>query len=151
PGGTCPSYVAQNATDVETAPAIAWAGSYLVAWQKVSSPAGASGADVFGQRLDTGANPVGGALTISSAANDQGAVALAGDGASTFFAAWTDGRVDASNQDIFGTPVTTSVVVSNGTLLSFGTPEQRSLGVASSGSDYLVVWQDVRTGSSYDI
>jgi hypothetical protein len=130
------------------APGIAWGGSnFLVEWNDSTETN-----DIVAKRVsDTGAVLDAPARLISSSSDWQMAPATAWNG-SVFLVVWEEYRgIDAS--DIYGARVDANGVVLDpaGLVISAATSSQRSPAVASNGSDFLVVWKDVRGGSYYDI
>ena len=124
-------------------------GQALVVWEDIRN--GAS-TDIFGSRVDaTGAPLDGGNLLVSTVSNTQETPAVASNG-TLYLAVWRDYRSDSLG-DIYGARVT-----ANGTLLDpagfvicNAGNYQLTPRVASSGGDFLVVWQDFRNGVHDDV
>jgi len=123
--------------------------NYLVAWQDFRS---GSDDDIYGARvtqagvvLDTGG------IAISTATDYQDRPAVAFDG-TNYLVAWDDLR-GGVQFDIYGARVTQAGVVldTGGIAISTAAGAQRMPAVAFDGTNYLVVWQDYRSGSSFDI
>ena len=130
-------------------PAVAFDGAnLLVVWEDARSGSGFT--DIYGARVTPGGtvlDPSG--LVISQSANDQGSPALAFDGAN-FLVVWED---DRSYAEIYGARVTPGGTVLDpaGFVISQAADAQLFPAVAFDGSNFLVVWEDGRSGSSCDI
>jgi hypothetical protein len=137
----------------QIAPAVAWNGTdFLVVWQDYRSDPCCGSYDIYGARVSGAGSvldPAG--LAISTAANDQRAPAVAWKG-TDFLVVWQDLRSDADS-DIYGAHVSSagSVLDSAGIPVSTAANDQRAPAVAWNGTDFLVVWQDRRSGNTYDI
>jgi hypothetical protein len=139
------SFAISLAADSQCSPAAGSDGvSSLVVWEDDRN---ANGWDIYGARV----TPEGEVLdstgiVISLAAGDQLSPAVGFDGAN-FLVAWQDGR---SGMDIYGARVTPQGVVldSSGLVISQAENDQVSPAVAFDGANFLVVWQDVRSGRS---
>jgi len=130
-------------------PSIAWNGSkYLVVWSG-NETYSATDYDIRGWFLDSNltkltAQP----MNICQVTMDQSKPCAASNG-SNFLVAWEDRRSAVSPyyySDIYG-----AIVSSSGTVTAFsislGAGNQYKPKVASSGSGYMVVWEDYRNGS----
>jgi hypothetical protein len=131
-------------------PALAFDGTnYLVAWQDGRSGAGD---DIYSSRVSpAGAVLDPGGIAISTAAGNQGGPALAFDGAN-YLVAWGDWRSGAG--DIYGTRVSPvgAVLDPGGIAISTAPIYQVSPALAFDGTNYLVAWQDGRSGGTeFDI
>jgi hypothetical protein len=127
-------------------PTVTWDGTnFLVAY--------ASDGLIHGRRVATSGALVDVApFDIASAASgaNADAPAAASNGATTLVV-WGDYRSGAGS-DIYGARVTGSTVLDpNGVAVSTATNDQYSPSVAFNGTNWLVVWQDYRTGSSGDV
>ena len=101
--------------------------------------------------LDDGEFLVDTSLVIRPAPGSQQDPALAFDG-SDFLVVWYDFR-SGPNCDIYGARVTPAgaLLDPNGTVISTAASSQCNPTVAFNGTNFLVVWQDNRSGSDYDI
>ncbi len=120
----------------------------LIVWEDQRS----GSHDIYGARVTpagTVLDPAG--IPVSTAAGDQGAPALAFDGAS-FIVVWDDYR-SGDTSDIYGARVTPAGVVLDptGFVISQAASNQRSPAIAFDGANFLVVWGDYRSGGSSDI
>ncbi len=140
-----------TATGDQVYPAACFDGTnFLVAWQDSRN---GNHCDIYGARLtQTGTVLDPGGLAISTAANYQQFPSVAFDGTS-FLVAWQDFRGIGDYSHIYGARVTQA-----GTLLDTGgfsiSPtdyDQKSPAIAFNGTDYLVVWEDWRGSSYYDV
>lgn len=131
----------------QSQPAISWNGShYLLVWTADSG----TGLDIKGCRLRTDLSPIDSTpITICAAVENQAAphVASCGDNS---LVVWEDSRNATSPYyytDIYGALVSsTGSVQQLSAAISLGAANQRKPKVASSGSGYLVVWEDYRAG-----
>lgn len=123
-----------------SSPALAFDGTgYLVAWVR--------GSDIYGTIVaqdGTIADPSG--IPISRSANVQTLPSVASNG-SDYLLVWEDAR-NGDDVDIFGSRVSAdgTIVDPVGIAISTAVGEQRQPSLASNGTDYLVVWQDARSG-----
>ena len=139
-----------DGADDQSSPALAFDGTnYLVAWQD-SRPARAPTSTAPVSARPERARP-GGGLAISTAANDQSSPALAFDG-TNYLVAWEDGRSDGRS-DIYGARVSPagSVLDPGGLAISTAASSQYEPALTFDGTNYLVAWQDYRSGTSIDI
>jgi hypothetical protein len=134
-------------------PAIAFDGTnYLVVWADWrSSYAGYP--DIYGARVSKSGvvlDPSGRA--ISTAEDDQRQPALAFDG-TNYLAVWYDWRGFSGYPEIYGARINKSgsVLDPSGIEICSAWNRQYFPAVAFDGSNYLVVWQDYRSGTNYDI
>jgi hypothetical protein len=153
PGGTVldPSGVAiSTAPEEQIDPTISFDGTnYLVAWEDFRSGS-YDNSDVYGTRVSPAGvvlDPAG--LAISTAAGRQDAPALAFDG-TNYLVVWQDLRSEPS-YDIYGARVSPagSVLDGGGLAISTAANSQYSPALAFDGANYLVAWEDFRSGS-YD-
>jgi hypothetical protein len=132
-------------------PAVAWDGTnFLVVWQDRATPTGID--DIYGARVSAAGgvlDPAG--IRISTAANAQSAPAVAWNG-TNFLVVWSDRRSSPAD-DIYGARVsgTGSVLDPAGIPISTAANGQLAPTVASWSDHFLVVWQDFRSGTDYDI
>ncbi len=121
----------------------------FVAWEDARS-----GRDeTYGARVTpAGAVLDSAGIIVSRAANDQQAPAIASDG-TNFLVAWQDYRDGSGYGDIFAARVTQEggVLDPAGFVVSHATNEQMYPALAFDGTNYLVVWVDVRDGRDWDI
>ena len=104
--------------------------------------------DVYGARLTPAGivlDPAG--IAISTAADFQTSPAIACDGTG-YLVVWADRRADTS--DIYATRVTADgrVLDPDGIVVSAGTDFQGEPAVTFDGTNYVVVWSDMRGGNS---
>jgi hypothetical protein len=121
--------------------------NYLVVWQEMRGGSW----DIYGARVNRNAivlDPDG--IAISTAYNSQTLPSVAFDG-TNYFVVWEDYR--NYNADIYGTWVSTLGNVTNpeGYPISTEIYSQNSPAAAFNGTKYLVVWEDYRSGSEFDI
>ncbi|MEO0136937.1 MAG: FlgD immunoglobulin-like domain containing protein [candidate division WOR-3 bacterium] len=141
PSGIAISSVAYRERD----PAVAFDGTnYLVVWEDYRS---GSYFDIYGARVSTGGvvlDPQG--IAISTATNSQNYPSVAFDG-TNYLVVWYDYR-SGSYSDIYGARVSTGGVVLDpqGIAISTATNSQNYPAVAFDGTNYLVVWNDYRSG-----
>jgi hypothetical protein len=132
-------------------PAIASDGAnYLVVWEDYR---GGSSTDIYGARVSAGGSvldPAG--IAISTASSYQYSPAVAFDG-TNYLVVWNDYRYVSYNPDIYGARVSKggSVLDPTGIAVSTAANPQEYPAIASDGINYLVVWGDHRSGSSWDI
>ena len=137
------------AHDEQVSPSVVFGGTdYLVVWEDHRRP---PYSDIHGTRVATSGtvlDPSG--IDICMATYWQKSPFVAFDG-TNYLVVWEDGRVGP--YDIYGTRVNQSGVVldSSGIAISTGWYYQYSPCVAFDGTNYLVVWQDGRSITEYDI
>jgi hypothetical protein len=142
--------IAVTATvNVQNCPAAAFDGTnYFVAWADDRN----GDYDIYGARISpTGTVLDPAALAVSAAAGHQGYPVVGFDG-TNYLVAWEDER-RGRYSDIYGARVTPDGVVLDpaGIAVSLATNLQRAPAIAYDGADYLVVWQDFRTASWFQI
>jgi hypothetical protein len=151
PGGTVldPSgFSISAAAHDQCCPALAFDGAnYLVTWQDARNGT----FDIYGARVTPGGavlDPSG--IPISTAAYAQEYSALAFDGAN-YLVTWSESE-SISGYDIKGTRVTPggTVLDPSGISISTAWSSQENSAVAFDGTNYLVVWQDIRN-ATFDI
>jgi hypothetical protein len=108
--------------------------------------------DIYGARVTPGGtvlDPDG--IAICTAPDYQYSPAIAFDG-TNFLVTWEDDRSDTTG-DIYGARVTVGgqVLDPSGIVISDAPGRQRSPAVGFAGGNYLVVWEDYRSGSSWDL
>jgi hypothetical protein len=138
------SIVYVGAPNIQWEPAIAFDGTnYLVVWagKRIS---GSTSYDIFGARVTqagTVLDPLG--ITISTATRTRRNPSIAFDG-TNYFVVWHDLR--NINYDIYGARVTQAgtVLDTNGIAVSIASDGQYNPAIAFDGTNYLVVWEDVR-------
>jgi hypothetical protein len=129
-------------------PALAFDGTnFLVVWEDLRN-----GADIYGTRVTPGGvvlDPAG--IAISVAANYQVVPAVAFDG-TNFLVVWQDWR-SGSEYDIYGARLSQagSVLDPSGIAISIAANGQYVPAVAFDGTNFLVVWQDYRSGGEHAI
>ncbi|MEO0020138.1 MAG: hypothetical protein ABIK47_05810 [candidate division WOR-3 bacterium] len=132
-------------------PSVAFDGTnYLVVWEDYRNKRDTS--DIYGTRVNQGGTVLDSAgIPISVIGNYQGAPSVSFDG-TNYLVVWQDKR-SGSSFDIYGARVSQDGVVldPNGIRISTAAYSQESPSVAFDNTNYLVVWQDNCSGSSFDI
>jgi hypothetical protein len=130
--------VSQTATDVAGG-----TDRFLAVWQEARQT---GNTNLYGQRFDASGQPIGAAITLSSATGDQFNPTVAWGG-STWLVTWTDGR--NGGRDVYGTTVspTGAVTPTAGFPISTATGDQQSPAVAFDGTNFVVAWSDGRHGN----
>jgi len=126
-----------------TPPSIAFDGNnYLVLWSGVPTEG------VHGRRVTPGGNTLESFVIATGYAEQYPSVAFDG---TNYLAVWQCSRNDSC--DIYGARVSPTGIVLDPTGIAISTAidSQRLPTVAFDGTNYLVVWQDRRNGSEYDI
>jgi hypothetical protein len=142
-------FVISRAAYDQESPALGFGGAnFLVVWEDERS---GDSSVIYGARVTpagTVLDPAG--VVISSAADWPRFPAVAFDGAN-FLVVWEDYR--GGDGDIYGARVTPqgTVLDPNGFVISQGTSYRGSPALAYDGANFLVVWEDRRSGSNYDI
>jgi hypothetical protein len=142
-------FVISQASRYQNSPALAFDGAnFLAVWQDYRGGEW----KVYGSRVTpqgTVLDPTG--IAISQAAYDQFSASVGFDGAN-FLVAWLDLR-SGSESDIYGARVTPAGVVldPSGIPISTAADWQEVPSLAFDGANFLVVWEDYRNGSDYDI
>ncbi len=139
-----------TAEHFQAVPAIAFGGSgCLVVWLDGRS---ASSCDIYGARVTAGGAVLDtNGLAISTTAYGQETPAVAYDG-TNYLVAWADGRAGGAS-DIYGARVTSAgtVLDPSGIAISTGESYEGEPAVAFDGANYLVVWDDRRSGRLPDV
>jgi hypothetical protein len=138
-------------------PAIAFDGTnYVVVWDEWRS-GGDPPLDICGARVSVGGSVLDpGGVAISTAQNNQQEPAIASDG-TNYLVVWEDCRSGfswkSSSFDVYGSRFSKSAVVLDtcGVPISIAANDQGEAAVAFDGTNYLVVWQELRSGTSWDI
>ncbi|ATB27228.1 hypothetical protein [Melittangium boletus] len=131
-----------SGTNSAYAPAVAHDGTnFLVVWYEW-----ANRYNIHATRVSsTGVVLDPGGIVISNAPGDKHAPAVAHDG-TNFLVVWQDKRT--GTHDIYGARVDSAgtVLDPNGIAISTAANEQLAPSVAHNGTNFLVVWQDARSG-----
>ena len=141
-----------TAANYQRYPAVSFDGTnFLVVWEDYRNNSDTS--DIYGARVSqagTVLDPAG--ICITAAANGQYAPAVAFDGAD-FFVVWTDERSGFYEYDIYGARVSRAgtVLDPTGTPVSTAASYQEYAAVSFDGTNYLVAWEDYRSGYYWDI
>ncbi|MEW6714632.1 MAG: hypothetical protein AB1306_06035 [Nitrospirota bacterium] len=146
-------FVISNAANSQWGPSVAYNSStnqYLVVWSDTRSGA----PDIYGQLLNANGTLSGGNFPISTAANEQWGSSVAYNSSTNqYLVVWDDDR-SVTNSDIYGQLVNANGTLSGGNFpISTAVNEQWGSSVAynSSTNQYLVVWNDLRSGTNWDI
>ncbi|NVB85250.1 MAG: hypothetical protein HOV81_43195 [Kofleriaceae bacterium] len=124
---------------------------YLVTWQDTRTSTNTLG-NVFAARVTSaGVVQDPGGFVVTDTVADQRTPAVASNG-SDYMVVWTE-RSDTTDYDAYGSRVTAagSVLDPGGFPISMAAGAQTAPRIASNGSSYLAVWEDGRSGNSYDI
>jgi hypothetical protein len=124
-------------------------GVALIAWQDRRN---AGTTDIYGARLDaagTVREPDGLAVSTATGVQDSPAVAFNG---TRFLVVWRDAR-NGTDTDIYGGRVSTGGALAdgNGFAISPASRNQALPAVASESGNWLVAWEDQRSGTSNDV
>jgi len=147
-----------DATGYQYSPKVAFNGTtFLVVWYDDRN-FGTTAYDIYGARVGIDGSVLttpGTDLAIDTNANYQYYPTVATVG-SQFLVAWEDSRnFGTTNWDIWGTRVDSSGVITDGVTTGFmidqAANDQFDPALASTGSEYLVVWDDYRNGTDYNI
>jgi hypothetical protein len=140
-------FAISTATDDQLVPAVAHDGaSHFVVWEDERN----GSADLFGTRVTNAGAVVTPAGTPVATIGDPSARPSAATGGGGFFVAWADFRF-SFDADIFGSRISAAgaVLDPNGILLSTATTTaQVNAAAAFDGTNFLVVWQDARSGEA---
>jgi hypothetical protein len=146
-GALVSTFAVSTATGQQVQPALACAaGTCLAAWRDQRN----GGPDVYGARIGGSGvlDPAG--IAISRASSSQGLPAVAGDG-TRFLVAWSDTRNGTS--DVYGSRIGADGVVADpaGIAISTAPGAQQVTAAAHEGKYFLVVWEDGRSGTGFDV
>ncbi len=136
--------------NVQLSSSVAFDGTnYLVVWEDQRN----GWLDIYGARVNQAGDvldPDG--IPISTATDHQSYPAVAFDG-TNYLVVWEDERNGYDYPDIYGTLVsqTGTVLYPDGIPISTAQEPQRGPSVAFDGSNYMVVWNDIRRISTWDI
>jgi hypothetical protein len=124
---------------------------FLVVWEDCRNNSDTS--DIYGARVSqsgTVLDPAG--IRITSAAHNQYAPAVAFDG-TDFLVVWTDERSGFYQYDIYGARVSQAgtVLDTAGIPISTAASYQEYAAVSFDGTDFLVAWEDYRSGYDWNI
>ncbi|SEM33953.1 hypothetical protein SAMN05444354_11549 [Stigmatella aurantiaca] len=122
--------------------------NFLVVWDDIRG----SNYDIYAARVNNAGSVLDlSGIPVSTATGSQRYPAAAYNG-TNFLVVWQDTRSGTSS-DIYGARISTTgtVLNPNGIMISNAVSDQQTPVVAYNGSDFLVIWQDTRSGSSYDI
>jgi len=132
------------------APAVAAnGGNYLVAWQDATD----GPSDIYARRFNAVLAPIEPKAFPVALSPNAYAPAIASNG-TTFFVAWEDARLfETTGVDITGTRLsgTGAVLDPAGIAISNANGAQRKPVIASNGTDYLVAWEDNRSGLGWSL
>jgi hypothetical protein len=137
------------AANNQSFPAVVFDGTnYFVAW----TDSRGGGLDIYGARVNVdGVVFDSSGIAISTANDSQGSPAV-GLGSANHLVVWGDFR-NGEYSDCYGARVSMEGVVldSSGVAISTAANIQNHPAVAFDGANYLTVWTDYRSGSSWDI
>lgn len=122
--------------------------TYMVVWNEWGI---GTDDDIYGARLARSGEVLDSTgVAISTGANWQGSPSLAFGGAQ-YFVAWEDNRRDTL--DIYGARISETGIVldPSGIAICSTSGQQASPSSGSDGTEYIVVWEDLRSGVSRDI
>ena len=141
------AFLISGAAGQQVQPALACVvGACLATWRDGRN----GGPDVYGARIGATAvlDPAG--IAISRASSSQGAPAVAGDG-TRFLVAWGDSRNGTA--DVYGARVDAggNVLDPGGAPISLAPGAQQAAAIAFEGRWFVVVWEDYRSGTGYDV
>jgi hypothetical protein len=139
-----------TASSPQWSPELAHDGTnFLVVWQEGDS---SSGYDLYGARVSSAGTVLDtSAIPISTATSYQGMPAVATFNGN-FLVAWMDSR-SGGRYDIYGARVSSAgtVLDPSGILISTTSNNKQSPSVAHNGMYFLVVWDEDRGSTNYDI
>jgi len=139
-----------QASGVQMIPAVGFDGTnFLTVWEDFRD----GGADIYGARVaPDGTLLDGSGITIGQAPDRQGAPAMGFDGTNSLVV-WQDRRNDPGAPDIYGARVTSggAVLDSAGIVIAQAARAQSNPALGFDGANFLVVWEDYRSGIYSDI
>ncbi|APR87183.1 Flagellar hook-length control protein FliK [Minicystis rosea] len=140
--------ISSMTADAQTVPRVAFDGTnHVVVW----ADARAGGSDVYAARVSPAgvvADPNG--IAISAGTAGEQAPAIACSNAGSCFAAWQDQR--AGTWDAFGARISGGAVTDAlGIELTRAANDEVTPAVAFDGTNYMVVWQDRRNATNWDV
>ncbi|MFY0521906.1 hypothetical protein ACN28I_01400 [Archangium gephyra] len=136
-----------TATNSQYSPVLAFNQNFLVVWQDYRS---GGNADIYGARVSSNGTLLDtSGILISSTANSKEHPSVAHNG-TNFLVVWTEYR-SSTYQDIYGARVTSAgtLLDTSGISISAATNSQHNPVVAHDGANFLVVWQDYRSGTGF--
>jgi hypothetical protein len=139
-----------TASREQLTPTVAFDGTnYFVVWRDARS---GNDWNIYGSRVDISGVVLDTGIAITSAVGWQYSPDVACGGAN-YLAVWEDDRNGLDVPDIYGARIDTSGVVldSSGIPIAVAHGQQRHPMVTFDGTNYLVVWQDFRSDSTWDI
>lgn len=143
-------FAISSAGNEQKAPAVAWSnGQYLAVWEDRRS---GTHWDVYGTRIGAdGAILDSNGIGISTAPGDQLTPAVGWNG-TDFVVVWADKR-GGTTSDIYGSRVQANGIVSDpaGVPISTAVYDQTAPAIEYDGTNHLVVWQDFRNNSNWNI
>jgi hypothetical protein len=149
------NFAISTATNNQMYPSVAYNSStnqYLVVWHDYRS---GTTLDIYGQLVDDNGSLLGVNFPISTAASHQSYPSVAYNSSTNqYLVVWQDGRSGAGAYDIYGQLVNANGSLSGGDFpISTAANSQYYPSVAynSSTNQYLVVWMDLRSGTTWDI
>lgn len=146
PGGVRLSFSAA----IQRSPAVAFGSNeFLVVWHDYRN----GRADIYATRVDTSGRVLDSAgVVVAYVGGEQRYPAVAFDGVN-FAVTWQDGRYSDTSPDIYAARVSTSgfVLDPNGIPVSVAPGPQWLPQISFDGSNCLIVWQDRRNSTWYDI
>jgi hypothetical protein len=129
------------------------AGGAIIAWR---DSRGLS-ADVYAQRVSSTGTPLWttDGVAVCTATGQQNDISIVADGLGGAFLAWRDPRNGVSNNDIYAQALTSSGAprwAADGVPVASAALDQIEPSISYDGAfGLLVVWQDARNGTDYDI
>jgi hypothetical protein len=133
-------------------PSVAFDGAnYLVVWADVCLDEPPYPVDIYGALINKSGIVLNPRIAISTTVSSQVFPAVAFD-STNYLVVWTDCR-NGPSSNIYSARVSPSGIVLDPSGIPVSTAEgnQENPSVAFDGTNYLVVWQDTRNGSAYDI